>query len=536
MKVSFYFAFRELRRRPRRVVSMLLVAAAILTALNMLLFYLEADWRAQVMPDNPNNYHFTVKDHTDAQRRYIVSQPWVQAWYEEDVNDRYGTYQYSQLKIRVDWENVLSSNALAWEIFDHFDLWHSDFYEQSFESVKSSIERTMRASWGFDTHRNGKTFEQWLEQNTEQSFLRNYVQNTRFTRLTINSYIIRPEFAMYMGMFSLFLGSTMAILFWEQYRQNLAEFGTMRAYGMKKRQIVFINCIETFVINLAAIPVSWLITAAVVWIYSLATNHLDDGSVYLTLGEYLPLGAMAIVALMMLAVALLGCIGICLLYRNYTVMELLRGIEAHRISFVSKTSPRFESANGLAIYDRLYITRTRASFLLGALILAMMLPLPLLFFTIVVNFVGGEPTGGDVLIVIYHIVQTILLFITAITVTFVSTRQAADTRTHEFAVLRALGANRRRVKITAFTQAVLQSIITTVLAAIFFINMSDTTQTVSSLPIARNINFFALILQILLYAIGAAILILPPTLGGVAASLRRFFKRSTIANLRETEV
>ncbi len=536
MKVSFYFAFHELRRRLRRTLSMLLVSAAILTALNMLLFYFDASWRAEVMPEKETNYHFDVREPTTAERAHIISQPWVQAYYDVDVENHFGEFQYYELRVRVDWDNVLRSNALARDIFDQFDLYHSEQYIESYERIQELVRSSMTSSWKpWETSRGGMTFDQWLVHNTKESFIRIEVQNASFCRLTVDSYIIRPEFAMYMQLFACFLGSTMAILFSEQYRQNLSQFGTMRAFGMKKRQIVFINCIETFLINLFAVPVSWIVTGIVTTLYNLCTKKLNDGTVYLNLGETLPFGAMIVVALMMVSVSVLGCLAVCMLYNNRTIMELLRGIEKNSVSFVSKTSPRFEKAQNLAIYDRLYLTRTRVSFALNTLVLALMLPLPLWYFTLCLTMIGQNLSGGEWLIAIYHIVQAVLLFATSITVTFVAVRQSADSRSHEFAILRAVGCKKQSIRRRATVQAAIKASITAILAAIFFLIMSDTRPHISSMPTGDAVSIFVILSQIAIAVLGGAVLILPPTFGGIARSLRRFFKRSTIVNLLEFE-
>ena len=536
MKVSFYFALRELRRRPRRAISMLLVAVAIMTALNMLLFYLEANWRAEVMPDNERNYHLKFREVTAAERAYIVTQPWVQAYYDVDVENHYGEYQYYELRVRVDWDNVLRVNALARQMFDDLDLWHSEYYADNYARYEKQVRQSMQMSWKpWETERNGMTFDQWLVQNTKASFIRNVPENSWFCRLTVDSYIMRPEFAMYMGLFACFLGSVTAILFSEQYRANLSEYGTMRACGMKKKQIIFINCIETAIINLAAIPAAFAVTGIIVLLYNLCTRWLNDGTVWLTMGDYLPLGAMAIVSAMQLAVSLAGCLGICMLHRNMPVMSLLRGIEAQRVSFVSKTSPRFERAGSLAVYDRLYLTRTRETFALNALILALMLPLPIYYLHLAVSMFGQDLTAGELLIGIYHMVQAVLLIATSVTVTFVATHQSCEGRTHEFAVMRALGCKRRRITVSAYVQAVMQAVITAALATAFFLYLSDTNQHISSLPTGQVITIGALLAKIAVCVLGAAALIVPPGFGGIAAALRRFFKRSTIVNLREYE-
>lgn len=537
MKVSLYFALRELRRRPRRTLSLILVSTAILTSLYMLLFYLEADWRSRVMPDTPSNYHFHVRTTEDPYeiRAYIKKQPWVQAWYEEDFYRSEEEYLYTQFSVRVDWEHLLVSSALAREMFDSLELWDSDYYADNWEFYyNDTYNKFIKQAYGASTI-NGVPIEVEAEYRAKLILINNMTRNASFCRLTINSYIIRPEFAVYMSLFSCFLGAATAIMFSEQYRHDMQEYGSLRALGLKRSQLVFISCIENLITTLMSIPLATAFTFILVRVYTAATKRLDDGSVYLNLSEHLPLGAMAVVAVMMLAVSLIGCIAVCLFYKNRTAMELLRGIESVRISFVSKTSPRFERASSLSVYDRLYTLRTRTSFLIGVLTVSLMMPLPLWFLAVVVSFFGMELSGGNRLIAIYHAVQTAMLFTTAVTVTFVSMRSGIESRFRELGILRALGVSKKRIKRSALTPPLLQSVIILPTAALLFLNLSDISVSVSSLPSPRNLNIVEEILKLAASAFGTAALIFPPLLAALKTANRRFFARSAIENLRETE-
>lgn len=537
MKVSFYFALREMRRRPRRMLSLVLVTVAILTALNLMLFYLEADWRQQVMPESPTSYHFHIRcvDDFDTVRGYIKKQPWVQAWYEEDIHDYYDEeYKYTEFRVRVDWEHVLVSSKLAWEMFDELDLWNSTYYAENYEHQYNDSLAKLKTSTLNAPYVDGVPIEQAAVGYAKSIFIDRNTRNSGFCRLTINNYVIRPEFAMYMSMFSLFLGSTMAILFSEQYRSDMKEFGSLRALGLKKWQLAAINCIENLTVSLVSVPIATLFSFTFVKLYVKATSVLDTSSVYMTLTDNVPLGAMIIVSLMLTVVSLLGCFAVCMFYRERTVMDMLRGIETLRVSFVSKTSPRFDKATSLGIYDLLYLIRTRTSQILGALVIAFMMPLPLMFIWVVIGLIGTSINSGSLISVIYHAVQAVMISVTAMTVTFVSLRSAADSRSREFAALRALGTPKRRILRTAYTIPFIQTAVILVIAAAAYVNMSDSSMTVSSLP-RPNVDPTVQAAKLTVSALGTSLLVFPPMLVGVYASLRRFFKRSTIENLRETE-
>ena len=75
MKAIRYVLLRDIRTRPLQFLSSVLVAMSAITALMLMLLYTEAAWRARVMPDHEDNYHFTVKNLSYAEKDRIANQP-----------------------------------------------------------------------------------------------------------------------------------------------------------------------------------------------------------------------------------------------------------------------------------------------------------------------------------------------------------------------------------------------------------------------------------------------------------------------------
>ena len=125
MKAAFYFAMREIRRRPRHFLATTVVSAAILMTLILNVMQMSAEWRNDVMPESPLNYHFTVKGITDEQKRWIRSQPWVQVCYDVERYESNGRKVNDTLHVRVIWSENNRAMRYALEVFDELNLWVS---------------------------------------------------------------------------------------------------------------------------------------------------------------------------------------------------------------------------------------------------------------------------------------------------------------------------------------------------------------------------------------------------------------------------
>ena len=81
MKPAIFYALRQIRRRWRDDLPILLLCAAVMLSLLLLLMAMEGSWQARVLPDRAENYHFILYDLTPQEAAEIAARPNVQAVY-----------------------------------------------------------------------------------------------------------------------------------------------------------------------------------------------------------------------------------------------------------------------------------------------------------------------------------------------------------------------------------------------------------------------------------------------------------------------
>ncbi len=544
MKAAFYFAMREIRRRPRHFLATTIVSAAILMTLIMNVMQMSAEWRNDVMPEKPSNYHFTVKGLTEDEKRWIRSQPWVQVCYDVERYINKGQKVNDTLNVRV----IMSENnralRYAREVFDKFDLWSSPDYASRYQSYVDDNIGNLKYSYKTDNLNfpvdRGETLLDRARSMAKGSLISLNIRNKSYCDKVTNSYIIRPEFFVLSNMLACFLGGVMMILQSENYRSLMPEYGTLRSFGLRKEQLFFINGFESLASSLAAIPLGAVISVIVVEIYlRVNKDALANDSVYLKITENVPISIILIMSLLLTVTSLIGTLLVCLYYRKRSTMELLKKEGSVQVSFVAKTSPRFEKAKSPRIYSSLQIRRTRMSFFLLALIIAIMMPLPLnlmgtAFFTL---FRGDTLSPETIAELYYYIFQAVVMFITSIIVIYVAARARTDDRHGEFAILRAIGMNKAMIRKTAFRSVIWQIMITVIPAVAFFAYVTDQTLFMSSSAVRdpRNLTMGKFLGNFSANALGIILLIAPAMLLATAFSLIRFNRRSIIESIRENE-
>ena len=545
MKASFYFAMREIRRRPRHFIAQAIVSAAILTTLIMMLMQMNAEWRNDVMPERPDNYHFTLKGLTVHEKKWVRSQPWVQICYDVERRVNKDETADDTLNVRVIWSENNQAMKYARDVFDELNLWEREPYKMYYESTLSKEIATLKKSYST------KDENYLVDSNTTllsraTNFAKNTfvqsdrVKNRSYCLSILNTYIMRPEFFILSNVLALFLGGVMMILQSESYRALMPEYGTLRSFGLKREQLFFINGIESLASSIAAIPLGAAVSLAAVQIYmSLNRDVLADDSIYLKLTENIPISVILIMSLMLAVVSLAGSMLVCYYYRKRSTMELLKKEGSVQVSFVAKTSPRFEKAKSARIYSSLQIRRTKLSFILMTAIIVIMMPLPLnlmqLAFTML--FRSDSLTPAIKAEFYYYLFQAVILFLTSVIVIYVASRSRADERHGEFAVLRSLGMNKKWIRKTAFPAVICQIALTVIPAVLLFLRVTDAT-VYSSTSAANRIRHIDPVEFAKIFtsdALGIILLIAPAMLLGMAFSLVRFNRRSIVESIRENE-
>ena len=133
-----WYACKELRRRPKHTLSFLLIVCAILVSLALLLLYMEAEWRADVMPDHEENYHFALRDLSDSDKEAIKKYEWVQAWYDIEPDAPEGSkaslsYK-SEFRVRVTWDHVYQAGECARIAMDDLGIFRKAPYSSHYDS------------------------------------------------------------------------------------------------------------------------------------------------------------------------------------------------------------------------------------------------------------------------------------------------------------------------------------------------------------------------------------------------------------------
>ena len=535
MKAIRYVLLRDIRTRPLQFLSSVLVAMSAITALMLMLLYTEAAWRARVMPDHEDNYHFTVKNLSYAEKDEIANQPWVQACYEILEYDDDGNLIRDDFRIRVTWDEVLYWGDHAWEIFDAYDLWDDKAYRSNYEYYYNEILGKLQKRYYNAEVVNGQPIEYSAELATKREILLD-TRNSIFISDTLNSYTFQPEFFANLTVFGMFLAAVMAILSSERYKRQMREYGTLRALGLRRRQLIALHCTHTALSSICAIPLAADFTWGIVELYLLILGdlvHADPAA--MTLTASIPFSVIGWCSLWMTVLSTVGSFIVCLLYRKMPVMSLLRGEGTYQVSFVSKTSPAFEECPDTAAYNRLYLVRTRKSQIFSIIIIAIMMPLPLMYMGFLIDDVFELQYTDALVTFLYNLFQAIFIFMTSVTVTILASAGMTNERHTEFGIFRALGITRKRLYDMVHAQSALRAVIVAVFAVVIFVIVTDRRVQSSAVTAPMEDSLPVFLGKCLLDLIGTAVFVFPSVFGGVRLSLRRFFRRPIIDALRDTE-
>ena len=340
MKVSLWYVLREFRRRPRRWLSLAAVNAAVMTVMVLMVLWMEAEWRADVMPDHRENYHFSFYNLTEADKTYIRRQDWVQACYDLYNNVKNEAYA-NEFRVRVTWEHTANAVSLARLILLQRNLLEREPYAAAYQREYERQYAEFVNKWMGMTERNGITAAEAAAINARSYLLRSMVNNTAFLQKTQNSYTMQPSFFAFLTMLALFLGAATTILTLESYRTSFGDFGTLRALGMNCGHIFCVNLLESLGVALAAIPAAILLSLGGVQLYyRLSAPYIAEaGEVYYTIAHYVPLSTLAVICLYLIGAALLGTLVVCLIYRTKSILSLLRSIGTFTVSLSPKHPP-----------------------------------------------------------------------------------------------------------------------------------------------------------------------------------------------------
>lgn len=535
-----WYALRDMRGRPKQFLSLVAVSAAILAVIILAVLWENALWREDVMPEKEYNYHFYFYNLTEDDKDFLRSRPWVLATYDvyNDSESAKGTAHENSFRVRVTWENNARSMTLAREFFLQRGIVDREPYAKLYEIEYNKAYGNLLDAWMGMTVKNGITIETMARNIAITSTLDDYIINNDYTMRTINGYTMQASFLMRTFLLMLFLGGAILILTLETYRANFREYGALRAIGFRNEHLLYVNLCKNLLVSLAAIPVAAAVTYGAVQLYYLLTAPLraDAKNVYFTIADYIPVPTLLVLSLCLTVSSLISTVIVYALHRNKTNMSYLRGEDTFTVSFVSKTSPRFESASSILEYCRLYAIRARSTLSRYTVVTAIMMPLPMFYLLVGVSMLGDANSAAGQISAIYTAFQTLAVLITTLCVTHAASRMLAASRNQELGIIRAIGGSKRTVRAVTYPIAAVQFCAVLVLSVILFQSVTDgfaTNMDVASKNNAKALT--ALASEALLPLCSAIFFVLPSAFSGLISFLAGFFKRPIIEAIREVE-
>lgn len=462
-----YYAVRDIKRKPREAVTLAAVMSAIMLTLILLMLWIEADWRAKVMPLCEDNYHFEIEGLTASEKSYIKSLDWCYDTYE--VTDMWGD---SSFRVRIKWEYLEDDyTECIKEVYEFFDLQNRDPYKKTYDYWYKKLYDNYSNAYNSNGIEGFLISAQYINSSPKQAAdiaaARNVfteMENRSFCVLTTQNYLLMPDNLITLLLFTVFLGAVIFILTNERYRRNLSEMGTLRALGFAKWQMYGYYTVKGILLSLAAVIPASVTAFLLVSVYGLLTKNMPDSEkVYFRIGETLPVFNLFMAFVFLFAAVVLSNIIVCHKYRGYSAMDGLRGRETLEIDYVSETSSVFERSESELSYAALYTSRTKKRIVNNALSVAVMVPLPIYYF----SMINESAKVFYPLEMALTVFQAVLLTLTAVFVISLSEIYTVRGRRGELSMLRALGMSKSKIYRTVLCGSLIESGIATLTSAVF---------------------------------------------------------------------
>lgn len=534
-RVSLFYALRDIRRRPVRFLSLSAIVCAALVSLTLLLLFMEAQWRADVMPDREENYHFTLDNLSEKEAAYAESLPWVQAAYRSvspTNEDRIC------LRIRSDWEHCTESGELVRELIRKIGLFRREPYAAMYDTVYDGAMAKFHAYWYGATEANGLTDTRFAETQAYTHLIDHKVTNQVFMQKTVNSYVIQRDFFTLILMFCAFTAAAFTILIENDYRRSFEDFGCLRALGFTNGHLLCIHLIRSFFIYISALPGTFLVSAGFLALFRrmTAASITEETAYLMDVTAHLPIPLMLILFSLMLGAVLLGTGAVCFLHRREEIMSLLRGVQRMQISFVAETSEAFAESDSIREYGRLYLRRSRRSMLYTVIVTSLVMPLPFHLFSSLIELLPAAGTQEVYPVFLYTLLQTLAVFITTLCITVTAARSAVSMRARELGILRSLGADRDCIRTLIYPAAWIQSLYITICSLFMIIWTHIVSRNHFDFDVKAEAGSGARLINTLLSDIfGSALFVIPATFLGTVLFLRYFFRTPILTSMNDKE-
>lgn len=508
-KTCWYYAWRDFVKKPKQFRALIIVSMLVMMSVNFLLMYMECESIRQISEYTPTNYHIHLYYLTMKEAEEIEHMEEVDCIYTDYVEIReYGQSSSTVLEVRIRLKQQYADRAgtFARSLMSKYDLYEIPRYSEYRNNLKMYDD----------------------------------VYNYTYYVATTTPYITRPSTLIIVALFSLFLGSSVILLFQEKYERSVREYGTLRALGMRRRDIVVINLMETALVELISLIPAVLLSLASFRVFSRLASDIET-DVTLQYVSNLPIGNIIAVFIAVTIGALAGSAITCALSYERSDIELINAQEQCSISFVEKTDPKLDRASSPRIYTRLYLVRMRKRQLLNAVSIAVTLPLPLYFTTLAVETIGEAEILSDYSLFILFIAA--MLILASAVLTCATAGYHIMWRKREFSTFRLIGASKRMIFGLVIPEAIITSILCSLPGGLTTFYIYDkiafaeapVIKTWIAVEGMQHYTLAGALFLLLFGATAALVIVILPNLIGTSVMLLKSLKSNIIEAIREVE-
>lgn len=527
VKSALFYSARDIMRRPRETLTLAAIMTAVMMALVLLILWIEAEWRADVMPERESNYHFEFLGLTEEQKSWIREQEWVQTTHDIPESEY---FEYSRFLVRIGWNYLDRRGEYVYDIIDRFDLLETDAYRRVYNTYYNSAYGNISSSpfitAQYIKKRGGVAA---MARDSARLFVvRNNIENLNFIVKTTQNYLIMPENLMTMMFFSLFLGGAVFIVMNERYRRGFSEIGSLRALGFTKTQIYYYAVVRGALLNLLSVIPTSVFVIVSMRIFRAVTRGIGDDGIYMTLADSIPAENLLASFLCLFLVTAAANVIVCAIYSKQTVMDGLRGRETLEVSFVEVSSWRFERRGGAGAYTWLYIGRTKKRMIVSSVAVMIMIPLPILYLFMALSAVRESSAAGA-----YFIFQAAMLLVSAVTVIAMSSFYTVRGRMAELSILRSMGMRVCDIAKMISASALVESAISSFMAGILFAAVYTSASAVTEMT-AVDMVIGVLTGAVIFVPLAALFIVLPSVIGAVSG-MAMIMRSSITACIRSAD-
>ena len=346
------YAVKEIKKRPLDFLPILLSALGVFILIFNMIIYFESQ-RVTNISYYRLDFEIKLYEMPHNSIAYIESLPYVKS--VKSVTDEINS---NTLYIAFNPPHNESANA----IFKAFDRLIDDINLRQYPYYQT-WERDIG---GFNRNTFKMPYNRWF--------------NAFYIDALLENPMFSPPMLVLMFTSSILMSAVMILVFSLKLKKNINEYAMLRSLGMTTFDIMKINMFQGMGILLLSTPIAFVTSAVTMKLVCEASHNLyPEVRDNTPLIYNLPVQYIIIAVLIITAVSSVSLLLVCKLYNRKTIVGLISGAELLKISFVEKSSDKFEKARDFSHYGKLYRKRTRKSLLSTNIAYVAMLIFPLIF-------------------------------------------------------------------------------------------------------------------------------------------------------------